>query len=367
MIGPAPRPHALGSGGAPSIYCRNGWADVHLGWSCDGHCDAYSVSELRIFVSENLADGRIRVLYEASILGMASWNSQCRTGIFRVIDNVVQGMAASGECALTACVWTEVDFIKPTRKHLDSSARTTGIPLLPEILLVDEVIAVGDAAFQKKCLGKMGDVAHQGRTVLFVSHNIGAIKRLCGRALWLDAGSLCKHGRTGVVVREYLSQNLEESAERVWVGDNRPGDDRVRLCRVRIYQPPSVPCARIDITQPFDIEIETEVLCQLPEIAVSFMVSDAEGTTLFHSADLFCGKSEGVPGRRISRCTLPPFTFNSGTYLLTVASDIPMGDRLMFFEEAVLQWEVEPVCPKMGRYPAESGKGASGQDWGRGV
>jgi hypothetical protein len=167
-----------------------------------------------------------------------------------------------------------------------------------------------------------------------------------------------------VVVREYLSQNLEESAERVWVGDNRPGDDRVRLCRVRICQPPSVPCAHIDITQPFDIEIETEVLCQIPEIDVSFMVSDAEGTTLFHSADLFCGKSEGVPGRRISRCTLPPFTFNSGTYLLTVASDIPMGDRLMFFEEAVLQWEVESVCPTMGRYRAEAWKGCIGPGLG---
>jgi lipopolysaccharide transport system ATP-binding protein len=75
--------------------------------------------------------------------------------------------------------------------------------LEPEILVVDEVLAVGDAAFQKKCLGKMGDVATGGRTVLFVSHNMGAIRSLCGNALWIDTGCMLKEGRTNEIIREY--------------------------------------------------------------------------------------------------------------------------------------------------------------------
>jgi lipopolysaccharide transport system ATP-binding protein len=75
--------------------------------------------------------------------------------------------------------------------------------LEPEILLVDEVLAVGDVAFQKKCLGKMGDVATGGRTVLFVSHNMSAIRSLCGNALWIDNGCMLKEGKTNGIIREY--------------------------------------------------------------------------------------------------------------------------------------------------------------------
>src|SRR6185369_16141332 len=72
--------------------------------------------------------------------------------------------------------------------------------LEPEILLVDEVLAVGDAAFQKKCLGRMGEVAREGRTVVFVSHNLAAVRSLCGRAVWMDGGEVAELGETGQVV-----------------------------------------------------------------------------------------------------------------------------------------------------------------------
>jgi len=83
-------------------------------------------------MSEKLVDGRIRVLYETSVLGQGSRFSECRTGIFRVIDNIVRGIAASGECALTTCVTTSAEWMRPTRKYLDSNSCTTGLPLLPE-------------------------------------------------------------------------------------------------------------------------------------------------------------------------------------------------------------------------------------------
>ena len=84
--------------------------------------------------------------------------------------------------------------------------------LEPEILLVDEVLAVGDAEFQKKCLGKMRDVAGEGRTVLFVSHNIGAVQRLCSRALLLDGGRLVQDGPPAEVVTTYLEQAIPEQS-----------------------------------------------------------------------------------------------------------------------------------------------------------
>ena len=85
--------------------------------------------------------------------------------------------------------------------------------LEPEILLVDEVLAVGDAAFQKKCLGKMGDVAQEGRTVLFVSHDMGALTRLCQRTLWIDEGHLCMNGPTEQVVSRYLTSGATIDGE----------------------------------------------------------------------------------------------------------------------------------------------------------
>jgi lipopolysaccharide transport system ATP-binding protein len=108
--------------------------------------------------------------------------------------------------------FAEVDkFIDTPVKHYSSGMYTrlafaVAAHLEPEILIVDEVLAVGDAAFQKKCLGKMGEVASQGRTVLFVSHNMGAVQSLCKSAIYLEAGKLCKLGSTFDVIREYLQK-----------------------------------------------------------------------------------------------------------------------------------------------------------------
>ncbi len=109
--------------------------------------------------------------------------------------------------------------------------------LEPEILVVDEVLAVGDASFQKKCLGKMSDVATKGRTVLFVSHNMVAIQSLCKRALWLDRGEIVEDGTAGAVVSNYLNHLFGHggSLEETWSDVNTaPGNESVRLHRIRI-------------------------------------------------------------------------------------------------------------------------------------
>src|SRR3984893_2445502 len=105
----------------------------------------------------------------------------------------------------------------------------------PEILLIDEVLAVGDAAFQKKCLGKMGEVAREGRTVLFVSHSMAAVQSLCHRAVWLESGILSNDGKPGVVVQSYISRSFTNLAEQLWDDfSTAPGSETVRLRSARV-------------------------------------------------------------------------------------------------------------------------------------
>jgi lipopolysaccharide transport system ATP-binding protein len=109
--------------------------------------------------------------------------------------------------------------------------------LEPEILIMDEVLAVGDAQFQKKCLGKMGEVAQGGRTILFVSHNMNAISRLCGKAVWLEGGRINRMGRSDPVIKEYLYDDVSLLADRQWADPHgAPGDDRVRLVHAAVLQ-----------------------------------------------------------------------------------------------------------------------------------
>lgn len=107
--------------------------------------------------------------------------------------------------------------------------------LEPEVLVVDEVLAVGDADFQKKCLNKMGSAATSGRTVLFVSHNMSAVQSLCEKALWLDKGHMVMEGPTKAVVASYLSKHAREMKEQKWKDPRlAPGNETVRLLYARV-------------------------------------------------------------------------------------------------------------------------------------
>jgi lipopolysaccharide transport system ATP-binding protein len=128
--------------------------------------------------------------------------------------------------------------------------------LEPEILFVDEVLAVGDAAFQAKCLGRIEEIGSSGRTVVFVSHSMPAILRLCSRALLLEKGRTIAQGPTHEVVRSYLETDLGRTSERLWSGDDAPGDDVARLRSVRVLAPADSKGDEVDIRQPIDIEVE---------------------------------------------------------------------------------------------------------------
>ena len=128
--------------------------------------------------------------------------------------------------------------------------------LEPEILLVDEVLAVGDASFQKKCLGRMQELSGTGRTVLFVSHSMPSVLRLCPRVILLDGGHLAADGSGSQVVEEYMGRG-GGAAERVWPDPSiAPGDDRVRLRAVRVVNERGEPVPEIDIREPVYVEVD---------------------------------------------------------------------------------------------------------------
>jgi lipopolysaccharide transport system ATP-binding protein len=215
--------------------------------------------------------GRENVYLNGSILGMS------RREIGRKFDQIV------------AFADIEKFLDTPVKRYSSGMyvrlAFAVAAHLEPEILVVDEVLAVGDAAFQKKCLGKMEDVAQHGRTVLFVSHTMPAVTQLCTRALWLDRGRIVRTGPSNDVVREYLSEEIAQVAERRWSypGD-APGDDRVRLLGCRVQQD-GRPAAVVDINRPSRVELEFAVLREARNLIAGVSYYDPTGLCLFASCD----------------------------------------------------------------------------------
>jgi lipopolysaccharide transport system ATP-binding protein len=152
---------------------------------------------------------------------------------------------------------------------------------------VDEVLAVGDAAFQKKCLGKMGDVAtKEGRTVLFVSHNMGAIERLCETVLLLERGESKGIGRSNKMIRDYLGAGIEYKNEIVW-NDRKvaPGDNFIRVHKISVKSDQDEIKRTFDIRKPVNIEIEFWNLIERPKVACGIHLFNAEGLCLFSNWD----------------------------------------------------------------------------------
>lgn len=129
--------------------------------------------------------------------------------------------------------------------------------LEPEILIVDEVLAVGDAQFQKKCLGKMSDVATEGRTVLFVSHNMSAVKTLCNRTIWVDRGEIKEIGDTRQIVMGFLRGASQSLVEQTWSDpETAPGNERIKILSARLRSLSEDEKQEISSETPFQLEFE---------------------------------------------------------------------------------------------------------------
>jgi lipopolysaccharide transport system ATP-binding protein len=209
----------------------------------------------------------------------------------------------------------------------------------PDILILDEVLAVGDTAFQTKCLGKMRDVAGEGRTVLFVSHNMAAVNRLCQRALLLEDGRLVMDAPTEGVVSEYLMKTVTgTTGESTWPdGKANQGVTELKVFALRVYDGAGRVSSVLDAAQGFLVEIEYRVYEPLPRSRVGLVLSSADGATVFdtHDADTPSFSGTRRPGWYRARCAVPANLLNSGRYVLSVNAGIPHKKNLAWLERVL--------------------------------
>ena len=194
--------------------------------------------------------------------------------------------------------------------------------LEPEILIIDEVLAVGDAEFQKKCLNKMEAVGSEGRTVLFVSHNMAAVTRLCTRGILLSSGGVIADGETHDIVSSYLTSGLGTMASRAWpVDGDIPGDDSVRLRSVRIIDTNGEVSEGVDIRRPVGLQMEFDVLEDGKILMPYFQLTNDEGVIMFSSIDqeLRWQTEPRKIGRYVSTAWIPGNTLSEGMVYVLVA------------------------------------------------
>lgn len=238
--------------------------------------------------------------------------------------------------------------------------------LEPEILIVDEVLAVGDVAFQKKCLGKLDEVAKEGRTVLFVSHNMLAVQSLCTRVIWLDQGEILDQGPARQVVSQYLKSSLAARAEQTWDHiDTAPGNEQVRIRRVYVCPADGLPTDLISVKTSVIMEFEYWNLVPGAYLNLSVVVSTKEGHPIFNTGSgrepVWHNKPFPV-GLFRSRFHIPGDLLNDGTHRvhLYVVKD---QTQVIYDIDDILVFDVEEASERSGWYGKWIGAVRPNLDW----
>ena len=207
--------------------------------------------------------------------------------------------------------------------HLDS-----------DILLVDEVLAVGDAAFQKKCLGRIDGISRSGRTVLLVSHNLGVIGDLCTRTIWLDRGKVAASGPTRDIVQQYLAAGIENDL--TWTPE-KPASSVFEYHAVSVVRGDTHEAVdALPGDAPIEIVFDFTVKGLIPPGRLLIKLSNDQGQTLFMSTSGDAGTSlfhAWVTGRQRYRCTIPPSLLAPGRYFLSISE--PTANVAIIHEHAL--------------------------------
>jgi len=244
--------------------------------------------------------GRENVYLNGSILGMKRQEITAKlddivefSGIERFIDTPVKRYSSGMYVRLAFSV----------AAHLE-----------PEIMLVDEVLAVGDAEFQRRCLGRMEDFSDTGRTVLFVSHNLTAISQLCDRAILLESGQIIRDGESSDVVSFYLQRIGGTEAATSWPElETAPGNDLVRLCSVRVVDETGTTVDLADVRRPIGIEMIFRVLEHGDPVVPKIKVLDARGDVAFNAMDTSERWHDASrPGEYLATAWIPGNLLNEG-------------------------------------------------------
>ena len=281
--------------------------------------------------------GRENVYLNGAILGMG------KTEIDRKFDEIVG--------------FSDIEpFIDTPVKRYSSGmhmrlAFAVAAHLEPEILVVDEVLAVGDVAFQRKCLGKMDDVARQGRTVIFVSHNMTAVESLCRRVCWIEHGRLVDDGLAGSVIPRYLRSVVRPRTSRTWEDDaTAPGNEWVKLRSARVYPVEGIPSDRLTVRTPLVLEFEYDNLKPTAFLNLSMHLYTAEGVLVLNAVPVNEPTWFGQPypaGRFRDRCYIPGDLLNNGNYRveLMVVRDQSV---VLYKDSAILEFDVHDIVEATG-------------------
>jgi lipopolysaccharide transport system ATP-binding protein len=277
----------------------------------------------------NELTGRENIYLSGAILGMK------KAEIARKFDEIL--------------AFAEVErFIDTPVKHYSSGmylrlAFAVAAHLEPDILLVDEVLAVGDASFQRKCLGKMEGVAKEGRTVLFISHTMPAVTNLCHRAILLDEGKVALDGPAPQVVGAYLNAGCGTTAAREWHDRAKaPGGDIVRLYAVRVKTCDNQIADNVDIRQPVGIEMEYDVLKAGYVLLPNIGFYNQEGILAFVAQDLDpeWRRRRRPTGRYVSTVSIPGNYLSDGLMYVDVALNTMDPYIQQFHEHHVIAFQV---------------------------
>jgi lipopolysaccharide transport system ATP-binding protein len=274
--------------------------------------------------------GRENIYLNGAILGMK------KAEINHKLDEIV--------------AFAEVEkFIDTPVKHYSSGmyvrlAFAVAAHLEPEILIVDEVLAVGDAAFQKKCLGKMEDVAGVGRTVLFVSHNMAAISQICKRIIFLESGRVLADGECSTVISSYLTSGT--TACTLWRNPDSGNGEKMWFISAGLLSGDDEPTAVVNFDKSFRVELRYEVTRRMKSLSVLYQVVNSRGEMIWSTWDSDrCAGDRGEnireAGHYVSTCKVPARLLRPGRYMVSIGSCAPEG-RLAYHEN-VLTFDVSTV------------------------
>ena len=193
----------------------------------------------------------------------------------------------------------------------------------PEVLIIDEVLAVGDYEFQQRCMGRIEDISGSGRTVIFVSHDMSAITRLCGRAYWLQGGRVVAEGESEEVVSRYLQAATGAGAEIAFEKEEAPGTDAFRLLGARVVDRSGETASSVDVRERVGVEMRFEVLGAIEPLFPKIKLGNDRGEVVFNAFDTDeRWRVPPDPGMYTCTAWIPPNLLNEGVMSVdvTVAS-----------------------------------------------
>ena len=288
--------------------------------------------------------GRENIFLNGAILGMS------RREIRQKFDAIV----AFAECET---------FLDTAVKHYSSGMYVRlgfaiAALLDPEILIVDEVLSVGDAAFQKRSLKAIQDAVKRGTTCIMVSHHLPSISSLCQRAVLLQSGRLVADGAPEEVIRQYLTSARRGGGQTNWQDSNAPGNDEVRIRSVKIFQEHvSQPLSEVEIGESIRVEITYDKRSSDGELTSTITLKDDAGTPVFMSTSatplafkmIATEEPLELPGQYKAVCTIPENLLNEGRYAISVVVGRGLNQPFATAEEC-LTFDVHDTGDQRGLY-----------------